>query len=390
MSKFSDEWGRFTVLPNLFIEGWKELSDAARLLFVVLRYHTNEEKEYAWPSYDQLQNLTGWGRSKISAAIQELEKYGWLERRKRFGSSVQYVLKRPSSPKVGLLENKELTPSSPETPSSPTVRTTVVPMSRLQKSHNRTTASLYEQDELTRRKEQDESMSNIRSTAGGEILSPAQEVFDYWRTTLNHPKAKFDKKRARLIKARLDEGYPVHHLKAAVDGCKASPFHQGDNDRFRKYDAISLIFRDAEHVEQFIAMSPVANRTVVAPKKEYCGECYQGWLPSDPEKGRNYATRCSCVEADRGGAPPVVTAAPVWNAQSGRFIKPVRTTEEDGIRPPQEIGVTYCGQCENGWVFDRGLAKPCGCEMARKTGKDNYTHYSDGRAKPAHMIGFVA
>lgn len=92
------------------------------------------------------------------------------------------------------------------------------------------------------------------------------EVFDYWKTALNHPRAILDSKRQRLIKARLDEGFSVDDLKAAIDGCKASPFHMGENDRHKVFDGLDLIFRDASHIENFIAntsngKSPALNGT---------------------------------------------------------------------------------------------------------------------------------
>ena len=37
----------------------------------------------------------------------------------------------------------------------------------------------------------------------------------------------------------------------AIEGCKQSSFHQGDNDRRRKYDDVELILRDASKIEYF-------------------------------------------------------------------------------------------------------------------------------------------
>ncbi len=82
---------------------------------------------------------------------------------------------------------------------------------------------------------------------------PVMAVFDYWRVTLNHPLAILDNKRSRVILARLKEGHSVEKLKLAVDGCKASPWHQGKNNRQTVYDDIELICRDAKHVEEFVS-----------------------------------------------------------------------------------------------------------------------------------------
>src|SRR5262245_50453591 len=145
MSKFTDEWGTFTAVANAFIEQSLNLSVHAKWMFVLLRFHTNQKSECAWPSYDQLQALTGLSRTTVSKAIRELEEYGWLERRKRFGASVVYVLKRPSddasSPPNELMDNKGLNASSPETAVVHDMDYSS-PENGLQKSTTETTASL--------------------------------------------------------------------------------------------------------------------------------------------------------------------------------------------------------------------------------------------------------
>ena len=103
--------------------------------------------------------------------------------------------------------------------------------------------------------------------------TPADQVFDHWKTSLNHPRSILDAKRRRLINERLKEGFSVEDLKSAIDGCKQSPFHQGENDRRQVYDDISLICRDASKVEQFIAcrVGLNGNGSTEKPKREYTG-----------------------------------------------------------------------------------------------------------------------
>ena len=84
------------------------------------------------------------------------------------------------------------------------------------------------------------------------------EVFLYWQKVHNHPRAKLDDKRKRKINSLLKIGYTVDDLKTAVDGCKASPFHQGQNKRKTIYDDIELICRDASHVDKFIKTASLA------------------------------------------------------------------------------------------------------------------------------------
>ncbi len=82
---------------------------------------------------------------------------------------------------------------------------------------------------------------------------PVRAVFEYWRQVMGHPQALLDTKRSRAIAARIKSGYSVEQLKQAIDGCKASPWHQGQNERHQVYDDIELICRDAKRVEAFIA-----------------------------------------------------------------------------------------------------------------------------------------
>jgi hypothetical protein len=83
-------------------------------------------------------------------------------------------------------------------------------------------------------------------------MDEVSEVFEYWKIRLNKPKSKLDKARARKIQERLKDGYTVQDLQTAVDGCSHSAFHNGDNSSRTSYLDISLICRDAEHVDRFV------------------------------------------------------------------------------------------------------------------------------------------
>lgn len=83
-------------------------------------------------------------------------------------------------------------------------------------------------------------------------LVASTQLFEYWQCAMNHPRAKLDKKRKRTLEQALKLGYSVSELQKAIDGCKNTPFHMGKNDNNQVYDDISLIFRDAEHIDRFI------------------------------------------------------------------------------------------------------------------------------------------
>lgn len=91
-----------------------------------------------------------------------------------------------------------------------------------------------------------------------------EEVFDFWQKALSNGRSRLDDKRRRLIGARLKDGYSVEDLQLAVMGCRASDWHNGDNDRHQRYVGIELICRDAEHVDRFIEIAERAASREIA------------------------------------------------------------------------------------------------------------------------------
>lgn len=90
------------------------------------------------------------------------------------------------------------------------------------------------------------------STARLEALLTDDEfqVFEHWRVRCRHPGAKATPERKRLIAKQL-KLYSVEELMQAIDGCAASEWHQGVNERHRRYDSLELILRDAKRIEEF-------------------------------------------------------------------------------------------------------------------------------------------
>lgn len=89
-------------------------------------------------------------------------------------------------------------------------------------------------------------------------VDPVQAVFDHWVATLRNSgrgvKPALSDERRRKIKKAL-ELYGLEVCLAAVSGCAKSAFHMGQNSRGKRYDDISLILRDAKHIEMFADMA---------------------------------------------------------------------------------------------------------------------------------------
>lgn len=86
----------------------------------------------------------------------------------------------------------------------------------------------------------------------------AGQVFAHWQRVMAHPDAILDDRRQTKIESAIAR-YGEEKVLAAIDGCAASSWHMGANDkgpngRGKRYDSIELILRDAEHIEQFLAV----------------------------------------------------------------------------------------------------------------------------------------
>ena len=86
----------------------------------------------------------------------------------------------------------------------------------------------------------------------GEKLEAVQQIFEHWKTVMNHPNAKLDPKRQALIKKALSFGYGEQELCEAISGCSVTPHNMGDNDQNQRYDGLHVIFRDADQIDRFI------------------------------------------------------------------------------------------------------------------------------------------
>lgn len=84
-------------------------------------------------------------------------------------------------------------------------------------------------------------------------LEEAQKLFEFWQTTLSHETARFTAERRKKVLGRLAAGYTPDDIRKAILGCKASPHHQGENERGVKYDDLELVCRSDTKLEQFMS-----------------------------------------------------------------------------------------------------------------------------------------
>lgn len=91
-------------------------------------------------------------------------------------------------------------------------------------------------------------------------LNDTEALFEHWKAVMGHTRARMDLARKKIIQARIGDGYTQEDLMMAIDGCAASAFHMGENDRGQRYDSLTLIFRDADHVDKFIRAGEYAHK----------------------------------------------------------------------------------------------------------------------------------
>lgn len=82
-------------------------------------------------------------------------------------------------------------------------------------------------------------------------------VWNHWLTVVHGTRPgltpALSQKRERAIRKAL-KWYTVEVCCTAIDGVLLSPFHLGRNSRNKRYTDISLILRDPEHIERFVAL----------------------------------------------------------------------------------------------------------------------------------------
>lgn len=276
-------------IPDQAIDRMTELSAGGWRLYTFLARCRNQKSGKCNPSVITTMEAIGVNRSSVYALRKELSGKSWAI----FDGDSAIFLLGFNSPNNQTIEttNKSIKPNSPEiqthidnqksesknsdsgSPDNQTISTEEEAVSRIltgeseksdlnaespkiqtEQSKNSDSESKNSDCYIGRTSKHEpakgtsksKDMSNSRST---EI----EVVFGHWKSVLDHPRAVLDEKRKSLIRARLASGFSVEDLKLAIDGCRASPFHQGDNERRQVYDGIELIFRDASKVEQFMS-----------------------------------------------------------------------------------------------------------------------------------------
>ena len=104
-------------------------------------------------------------------------------------------------------------------------------------------------------------MLSLLTSPEAKATDLALEVFEHWKRAIHKTAAaKFDKKRRGFVEKQLKTGRTVADLCKAIDGCAGDAWHMEN-----KQHELSLICRDAEHVEKFIGYADAPRRAQSGP-----------------------------------------------------------------------------------------------------------------------------
>lgn len=103
-----------------------------------------------------------------------------------------------------------------------------------------------------RRVEQSRVEDNKPSSDSKAKSDQILEIFEFWKSEMDHPRAKMDDKRKKLIQKALKTGYTIEDCKNAISGCQLTPWNMGINPDGQMFDSIELILRNSEKIDRFI------------------------------------------------------------------------------------------------------------------------------------------
>lgn len=93
--------------------------------------------------------------------------------------------------------------------------------------------------------------------ASPQTMSPTEQVFDFWKTVMEKPRAQLGPTRSKSISSALAIGYSVDDLQLAIVGCKFDAWSQGQNDRSTPYNDVELICRNETKIDRFMELGEV-------------------------------------------------------------------------------------------------------------------------------------
>ena len=107
-------------------------------------------------------------------------------------------------------------------------------------------------NESTLKSQETTTLPSKKATANHDQIIA---IFCHWQRVMKHERSHLDAKRRTRIGSALKLGYSEAECIQAIDGCRASAWHMGANDRNMRYDSIDVIFRSADQIDKFLTLA---------------------------------------------------------------------------------------------------------------------------------------
>lgn len=227
------------------------LSTIGRLTFICLLSNADDEGRLKTDAAHLSRVFIGEPVDLIDRQLERMEELGMLV---RYGRDHGYValINWPKHQKIDKAKDSML----PEPPSF----TKGAARMRTRRVARRTQTSRKSQIELdfssTRRElstldPDPDPDPDQRTPSLSTNVDPVILVFEAWKTsTGRNGHTQLDEKRKRAIVQALKR-YPLHDVIDAVEGWRMVAHNRGENDRHRPYNELTLLLRDADHIERF-------------------------------------------------------------------------------------------------------------------------------------------
>lgn len=240
----------------------QHLPPIRKLVLMMIAWHVNhlKSRDHCWPNLSTLAAECGMERRTVRRHLAELEIAGLIRREPRERSNqsqtsnlIVLMMDPPGHQRPGPRndESAHEVEEEPETTTEKEVRTVLTDVAYQENDRgdgHDATAHGDPQNAAAHG-----NAKNDHAPSPREITAAVDAVWAHYCNVM-HPRSNVaDSEQRRLIRDALKisprtassnglEG-PVAELCRAIDGCAASPFHMGDNDRGKKYNRISNIFK---------------------------------------------------------------------------------------------------------------------------------------------------
>lgn len=211
--------------------------------------HLGIAKETGWIKVaEKIFNGRGWKRHEYRPMVPALARKA-IQQERTDGESVPQKNTVSDTDIQAQDKNKKQGTDSPSVPAAERTDAGSVPQHEGTDSHAEGTDP--NRNEALTESQYSTSVSTLKSTS--HTVDQTLCVFDYWKETMNQPKAVLDSKRRSTIEGALGN-YSIGQLKLAIYGCSVTPYNMGDNKRAhggRLFNDVSIIFKNSSAIEQF-------------------------------------------------------------------------------------------------------------------------------------------